>query len=449
MPSVAAIPCPRLRELLAEALVVDVRSSDWFGGHVPGSVRCPAGAPARDEDWAAALAAAAGHVRPGAARVVFCSLHSDARASARAALYATALAAPGCEVATLDGGVHAWVNYARSCGALAELVADFDAQQWAEGPGGELRHVEDFAAPAPAPPEGAEPGLVLVRHGHRLDYCERDTGRNWIPTAQRPWDPPLTAVGYMQAEAAGRRIAAEHAAWRLRRPVRVFCSPFFRCVLSACGLARACGAESIRIEPGMAERMDEKWHRSWAVPGATSKYGGPPGCKCGVQVDPADLHPCAMQSPAEWLLSAPQLRRDAGDWECAHGLPDGAALIDAGHQPCEPPPSDIRWGSWDSAERCVQRQRRTIDALRAKHPGETLLFVGHGGPLRQLTGALLGREVPKETHEGGYCAIYAHRPAAGGAWEAALLGCDAHSASIADLCASPAASPTRPRGSAA
>ena len=49
--------------------------------------------------------------------------------------------------------------------------------------------------------------LVAARHGEREDYIQRDAGENWIATADRPWDPPLSSAGHQQVRELGRRVA--------------------------------------------------------------------------------------------------------------------------------------------------------------------------------------------------------------------------------------------------
>ena len=45
--------------------------------------------------------------------------------------------------------------------------------------------------------------LFLARHGQRHDYEQKRQGVNWTATAERPWDPPLTAHGEEQGALLG------------------------------------------------------------------------------------------------------------------------------------------------------------------------------------------------------------------------------------------------------
>eukprot|EP00751_Fragilariopsis_kerguelensis_P034942 CAMPEP_0170941392 /NCGR_PEP_ID=MMETSP0735-20130129/23405_1 /TAXON_ID=186038 /ORGANISM="Fragilariopsis kerguelensis, Strain L26-C5" /LENGTH=299 /DNA_ID=CAMNT_0011347761 /DNA_START=62 /DNA_END=959 /DNA_ORIENTATION=+ len=80
--------------------------------------------------------------------------------------------------------------------------------------------------------------VVVVRHGERLDYVMRDAGDNWIPTTDRPWDPPLTSNGKEQARTLGKEL---HKILKdLKLPSSkidaVYSSPFYRCRQTAAGI---------------------------------------------------------------------------------------------------------------------------------------------------------------------------------------------------------------------
>eukprot|EP00972_Heterocapsa_arctica_P035462 5219174-Heterocapsa_arctica.AAC.1 len=95
-----------------------------------------------------------------------------------------------------------------------------------------------------------------------MAHCNRD----WVPTAERPWDPPLTPLGRLQAWRLGHR-ARHHAARLGLRPVsRVLSSPFERCVETAASAAQAMGVASIGIEPTLSEGMTEDFYHFWALP---------------------------------------------------------------------------------------------------------------------------------------------------------------------------------------
>ena len=44
--------------------------------------------------------------------------------------------------------------------------------------------------------------VFIIRHGERLDNVDYD----WVRTAERPYDPPLTEDGVKEASEAGMRF---------------------------------------------------------------------------------------------------------------------------------------------------------------------------------------------------------------------------------------------------
>ena len=78
--------------------------------------------------------------------------------------------------------------------------------------------------------------VVVVRHGERLDYIMRDRGENWIPTSDRPWDPPLTDNGKQQANALGMALPTILQNLKLPSIAAVYSSPFHRCRQTAAEL---------------------------------------------------------------------------------------------------------------------------------------------------------------------------------------------------------------------
>lgn len=85
--------------------------------------------------------------------------------------------------------------------------------------------------------------LVFVRHGETEDNrAGRLLGRS---------DPPLTALGRMQARAAARAIAHE-------RPVEIVTSPLLRARQTADGIGDACG-----VVPTVDERLIEIDYGAW------------------------------------------------------------------------------------------------------------------------------------------------------------------------------------------
>ena len=80
----------------------------------------------------------------------------------------------------------------------------------------------------------------------------------WVTTAERPFDPPLTATGVSQGAALGRRLKD------FSPPVtKVFVSPLGRTVETACAAAAELGIGELHIEPGLVEVLDEEWYQCW------------------------------------------------------------------------------------------------------------------------------------------------------------------------------------------
>eukprot|EP01065_Artemidia_motanka_P041817 TRINITY_DN5478_c0_g1_i1.p1 TRINITY_DN5478_c0_g1~~TRINITY_DN5478_c0_g1_i1.p1 ORF type:complete len:469 (+),score=107.86 TRINITY_DN5478_c0_g1_i1:57-1409(+) len=438
-----SVSVQELSELVARsaAAIVDVRGHDKYGGYIPGSLDLPAGSPARPEDWCVCLDSVLAESAIGDAttHLVFVCMTGTVRCRTRASQYA-ALGKVGVECFVLEGGFAAWVNSHHRDGAVdPAAVCGFESDSW-RSIDGALRHTSTTPPIFEEPQSPRAPALILIRHGHRLDYSERDEGRNWIPGAARPWDPPLTCVGLMQAEAAGLRVKHDAGHWGVRRPSTVYTSPFTRCGQTALMVAAAIGAERICVENGFAERMDEKWFRSWAVPGANSKMGGPPDCRMGVEVRPEDLKPEASGHPADWMLRPADVGAATVAGDPTSTCSGAVQLLETSHESVSGPEESVTWGEWDSDRRCADREVRAVLELHSRHPGESLVVVGHGGPLRLMAERLLGRRLHK-SDSAGYCCLYVLRSDGEGGWKDVLVGCDAHAKRISDVSEEPG-SPT-------
>lgn len=89
--------------------------------------------------------------------------------------------------------------------------------------------------------------IWLVRHGNRRDFIDPE----WLRTAERPHDGPLSADGEVQARETGERLARE-------RVDHVFSSPFIRAAQTASIIAARLGLP-VRIEPGLSETLLDRW----------------------------------------------------------------------------------------------------------------------------------------------------------------------------------------------
>ncbi len=83
--------------------------------------------------------------------------------------------------------------------------------------------------------------IWIVRHGNREDF----QNPGWSRTAQRPFDPALSADGETQAREVGLSLQSEQVH-------RVFASPFLRTIQTASHIADALKLP-VCLEPGIGE----------------------------------------------------------------------------------------------------------------------------------------------------------------------------------------------------
>ena len=87
--------------------------------------------------------------------------------------------------------------------------------------------------------------IWIVRHGNREDF----QNPIWARTAERPFDPALSADGETQAQEVGRSLRSE--------PVDcIFASPFLRTIQTASHIADALDL-SVCLEPGIGEILPD------------------------------------------------------------------------------------------------------------------------------------------------------------------------------------------------
>ena len=87
----------------------------------------------------------------------------------------------------------------------------------------------------------------VARHGNRLDFVNPE----WFNTAQRPYDPPLSDDGVIQAQQLGQRLKSANIA-------HIFSSPFLRTVQTANQVAQALDLP-IKLEAGLSEWLNPEW----------------------------------------------------------------------------------------------------------------------------------------------------------------------------------------------
>ncbi|MEL6439246.1 MAG: histidine phosphatase family protein [Cyanobacteria bacterium J06621_8] len=89
----------------------------------------------------------------------------------------------------------------------------------------------------------------IARHGNRLDFVNPE----WFSTAVRPYDPPLSADGLVQAAELGQRLKSEDIS-------HIVASPFLRTIQTANEVAKVLNLPII-LEAGFSEWHNEAWMR--------------------------------------------------------------------------------------------------------------------------------------------------------------------------------------------
>lgn len=87
----------------------------------------------------------------------------------------------------------------------------------------------------------------IARHANRLDFVNPE----WFKTAERPYDPPLSDDGFLQAQQLAKRLAGAGI-------THIFASPFLRTVQTAYVVAEAL-AKPIKLESGLSEWLNPEW----------------------------------------------------------------------------------------------------------------------------------------------------------------------------------------------
>uniref|UniRef100_A0A7S4SRL1 Uncharacterized protein n=1 Tax=Alexandrium monilatum TaxID=311494 RepID=A0A7S4SRL1_9DINO len=270
----------------------------------------------------------------------------------------------------------------------------------------EILHPEG-ESPIPRPSLRPGTAILVARHGHRLDDEFIAQGRAWVPSTERPWDPPMTNMGRRQAAALGRAVARHLSRLGLPPLSRIFTSPFLRCFETAVQVAREVGLASVCVEPSLSESFGEHFYRSWCVPNANGNWGGPDGCGIGTYVPPERVKPAARRAAGE-LLSLERLEH----------LKDSPTVLDVAYSPyVHLSEMRYRWGEFETEKQLRARMRAFFNHAAESFAGQAVLFVSHGGPLEAL---LTTMEPGVPASMPGYCGLYVlHRPEAGdGTWTA-------------------------------
>ena len=171
----------------------------------------------------------------------------------------------------------------------------------------------------------------IARHANRLDFVNPE----WFNTAERPYDPPISDDGVVQAEQLAVRLRRES------NITQIFASPFLRTVQTANKVAEALDLP-INLETGMSE---------WLNPG--------------------------------WMTTAPERLSPAA-------LTELFPRIDSSYQ------SRMAAEYPETAEAALERSGKTAKILAAEFSSEDILLVGHGASVLGATIGLVGG-TPAET----------------------------------------------------
>jgi broad specificity phosphatase PhoE len=87
----------------------------------------------------------------------------------------------------------------------------------------------------------------IARHANRLDFVNPD----WFNTAERPFDPPISDDGTVQAQQLAQRLKTENI-------THIFASPFLRTVQTANQVAQVLDLP-IKLESGLSEWLNPVW----------------------------------------------------------------------------------------------------------------------------------------------------------------------------------------------
>mmetsp|Transcript_32946 Transcript_32946/g.79699 ORF Transcript_32946/g.79699 Transcript_32946/m.79699 type:complete len:289 (-) Transcript_32946:447-1313(-) len=224
--------------------------------------------------------------------------------------------------------------------------------------------------------------VVVVRHGERLDYIMRDRGENWIPTTDRPWDPPLTENGKQQANALGMALPSMLKTLNLPSIAAVYSSPFHRCRQTAAELCASDDKLKVQVELGLAESINQNWFRSWAIEGTDGTWGyGKKECPDANDLDPSKLHPLSRQ-PVQPLLD---WKQGAMDEELEKKMD-----VEYESKSSVETPYSLHPPLFENYNVQRKRMHEALSQLSELHNNETIMLVSHGGPVTHLYESLTG-----------------------------------------------------------
>ena len=259
--------------------------------------------------------------------------------------------------------------------------------------------------------------VIVARHGERLDYIRRDAGDPWTPTAEKPYDPPLTDHGTAQALRLGQYLATELPRLGVPPVRHVYTSPFLRCrqtsLAAAQGLQQSLSSPSeteadivVRVEYGLCESFNDPWYRSWAIPGTDGTWGFRSKDLQVEDLDPETIHPWSKQ-PIQDLPLFQDWRTDPGldvTYESQTVIPKPYALH---------PVLNLE----NREEQCARMKDVVDKTIASSSEGDTILLFSHGAPVTHLIEELTGKSW-KEHGRSVYCCYSIYQSTPDGGWKA-------------------------------
>lgn len=274
--------------------------------------------------------------------------------------------------------------------------------------------------------------IVVARHGERWDYLQRDAGNNWIATAERPWDPPLSPNGLKQARRLGEYLSKTLQEKSLPPISACYASPFLRCRQTACQAVEALNespkasaedALKVQVELGLCESLNKSWYRSWALPGADGTWGYvPPEDKSPGKKQRSldefkdeELHPDSKKPVQEVCLQWKEItHKDSPNLETHQ---------DKAYQSTTSITKPFALRPILEVETAKEQADRMKQVVTNKATdGKTILLVSHGGPVTHLYEKLTGNAW--HVHgESKYCcvSIYECKEGDDSKWEPLLV----------------------------
>ncbi len=198
----------------------------------------------------------------------------------------------------------------------------------------------------------------IARHGNRLDFVNPA----WFETAARPYDPPLSADGWVQVGELAARLQSEKIRY-------IFASPFLRTVQTAYGVAEVLDVP-VRLHWGLCEWLNEDWMKAMPETGSLS--------------------------------------------ELAAEFPRIDATVPIRGMPRYP----------ETEQECLARAGAAIAELVQELPEEDFLCVGHGASVLGMTMGLVEGVKPREVNTSLCCLVKVVRKEQG--WVMELNGDTSH-----------------------